>query len=212
MISSWKEVNAEKYLAIMDLHGDLHKTFKIIYGKDLSSIPIGDITSGKFDWIKNEPKTVDIRFVWIQGKRFGMVNFDDMSMGEFIDLSMFSEDWKKNIWEIMAICYRPVTGLSVKNKWKEFWGKVIWIAGHRLSRQDLKDRGVKLMTNLDYKVEKYDAKTHLQNAKHFKQLSSEVLNSFLLFFSALSILRMGNTLKSLAEEIRPKKKRSPKKG
>ncbi len=212
MIKNWKDVSAEKYHQLMDLSGDTQKIFKIIFEQDLNSLPLSVINSGELDWIKETPATVDIRFITIDGVKMGLVSFDDLSMGEYIDLSMYGEDWKTNIWNIMALCYRPVVGNTLRLKWQEFKGKVLAVAGAILKRRDLTEKAAYMIANMDYTIEKYDPKKHLLNANKFKGVNSEFYNSFLLFFSALSILRMENTLKSLIQEIRPKKKRSPKKG
>jgi hypothetical protein len=211
MIKSWKQVNAEKYHKLMDIDGDLQSMFKIIFEQEISKIPISSINNGDFDWIKSTPDTVDIRFLTIDGTRFGLIDFDDLSMGEYIDLTMYTEDWKSNIWDIMAICYRPVTGITWRHKVKSFWGLCYMVAGILLKNQEVKNKASKMIVNMDYKIEKYDAKIHGKNAEKMKSISAEQYNSFLLFFSALSILKMGNTLKSLFEKISPKNP-SPKKG
>ena len=68
---------------------------------------------------------------------YGLVNFDDMTIGEFADLDVIvsSENADNRIHEILAILYRPITG----RKWKKNLIEKYDIDGFRHRSQEFLD-------------------------------------------------------------------------
>ena len=210
MVKSWKDLNAEQYMRLMDLENN-EEIIQIVYGKSVKDIPLSELKSENLDFLKQNPEKTDIRFFEHKGKKYGMAKFDELSLGEYIDLTTFAEDWKTNIWKIMAIFYRPIIGLSLKHRIRYQLGKIVYGAGIFADSKKWQDRGSKMLMNLDYKISKYDD-TDLKREGIYKEMSAIQFHSFLLFFSLLYLKKMEDTLRSL--EL-PKgtilKKPSPKK-
>ncbi len=205
MIQSWKDLTAEQYLKISSSKDD-KEIIKSLFGKDLNQIPIKYFQEGALDFLKTNPLPVDVTTYILEDKVYKLVPMDKISMGEYIDLTTYSEQWELNIWKMMCILYRPTEGLNLKSRLKSWWGNRLIKGGALLNNEKLIQIGNSLVTNLDYTTEKYDPEKHLQNEDDFKKMSADQFYSFLLFFSLLSIKKMQGTLKSSS----PTKKRTQK--
>ncbi len=208
MITSWKDITAEQYLLISSSKDD-KEIIKSLFGKELNQIPIRYFEEGALDFLKANPVPVDVTTFILENKVYKLVPLDKISMGEYIDLTTYSETWQINIWKMMCILYRPIKGLNLKSRFKSWWGNRLIKGGTLLGNQKLVKVGVSLISNLDYTTEKYDPDHHLQNEQDFKKMPADQFYSFLLFFSLLSTKRTLDTLKSLSPTKKKTRKTNP---
>ena len=209
MVNSWKDLTAAHYMELMDLK-DQNRIIEIVYGKPLKDIPLNELNAERLAFLKQDPEKDDIRFFTHEGKRYGMAKLDELSFGEYIDITSFAEDWKANVWKIMCIVYRPIIGLSLKQKIKTAIGKYIYGVGVFASNKKWIDKGTAMMMNMDYKIAKYDDKD-LEREEIYKTMGANQFHSFVLFFSLLYLKRIEDTLRSMDKPKRRKKSPSPKK-
>jgi hypothetical protein len=206
MVNSWKDLTAEQYVQLMDLT-DNNEIVKIVYGKDIKDIPLSQLKPENLEFLKSDPKKTDIRFYTHKGKRYGMVQFDNMSLGEYIDLTSLAENWKDNIWKIMAIIYRPIVGLSLKHKLRFTLGKIVYGVGIFAKHKWWLDKGSAMLMNLDYKIAKY-SDNDMNRADIYKSMPADQFHSFVLFFSLLYLRKMTDILKSSIPEKKTKTKKA----
>jgi len=206
MVNSWKDLTAEQYMRLMDLK-DQNEIVEIVYGKPIKDVPLSQINEGALDFLNVDPEKTDIRFFEHKGTKYGFVKFDELSLGEYVDLTTMTSEWKHNIWKIMSILYRPIVGWNLKHKLKYRLGKFVYLVGHFSKSPKLLKKGKNLLMNLDYQIAKYDG--NMNNADNFKSMSAIQFHSFVLFFSLLYLRKIEDILKSLEIEKTKKKKKSP---
>ena len=121
LISKWSEVTLESWLNLIDLHeGSKSKEAEGTIAA-LSNIPkdlikqleLKDVAiiMGKIAEIQAEPNSRLIRIVEIDGIEYGMhPDLDSITLGEYADIETFiKNDIEKNLPELMAVLYRPIT-------------------------------------------------------------------------------------------------------
>ena len=209
MVQSWKDLTAEQYLKIMDTK-DTKELVSIVYGKDANSIPVSYYSNGALDFLQEDPAKTDVLTFKSGDKVYKLTHLDKMSMGEYIDVTTFAENWKDNIFKIMCVLYRPMKGLNWKHKLKMWWGKKAFEGGAILGNGKIMALGARILHNMDYTLETYDSEIHLKNEDDFKSMSANQFHSFVLFFSLVLTTRIPGILKSTQSKSKEKKV-SPKK-
>lgn len=117
-----------------------------------------------------------------EGKQYGYRPMHKMSMDEYVDLDNLTKDTDKNINDILAILYRPVT----KNKLQS--GKFVAKSTFKV----LKDQAE---NGFDYyEVEKYDNEVRKDRAKEYDGFPASVALGALGFFLGTATLLSSDTL------------------
>ena len=121
LISSWEEVTLEKWLKLIDFASETKTKEAEETIAALSTIPkqlikqlelkdIAAIMSKLSEFQQQQDRSLK-RIIEIDGKRYGFhPDLDSITLGEWADLETFiKQDIEKNLPEVMAILYRPVT-------------------------------------------------------------------------------------------------------
>ena len=160
LIKSWKDVNLETWLKLMEFHegaksveaeetiaalSDIPKTLI----KELSIKDVAIILEAVAELQRKQDSSLK-RIIEIDGKKYGFhPDLEQISLGEYADLEhIMKTHMYKHMTEIMAILYRPVTEVG-KN-------------------------GV-------YTIEPYDGNIKIR-AEEMKKMSAEQVHSALVFF------------------------------
>jgi len=121
--TSWSEVSLEQYSKLMlalekDSNNDIEdiiKTLNALVGidvKTLSKVPLKQLKMayGELSVLTaSMPNTELKRMIEVEGLEFGFIpDFDELSLGEFVDLDNYIQDAWNNLDKIMAVLYRGV--------------------------------------------------------------------------------------------------------
>ena len=120
LINSWKDVTLESYVKLIhsDNESKIEEALKHI--DVLTDIPkklvkqLGvkevAVILEKLSELQNEDSYLQ-NIIHLNGKEYGFhPNFDELTLGEYADIEMlFKNDIHKNLPELMAILYRPIT-------------------------------------------------------------------------------------------------------
>jgi hypothetical protein len=121
LISSWEEVTLEKWLKLIDFASETKTKEAEETIAALSTIPkqlikqleLKDIAAimSKLSEFQQQQDSSLKRIIEIDGKRYGFhPDLESISLGEWADLETFiKQDIEKNLPEVMAILYRPIT-------------------------------------------------------------------------------------------------------
>lgn len=121
LISSWEEVTLEKWLKLIDFASETKTKEAEETIAALSTIPkqlikqleLKDIAAimSKLSEFQQQQNSSLKRIIEIDGKRYGFhPDLDSITLGEWADLETFiKQDIEKNLPEVMAILYRPIT-------------------------------------------------------------------------------------------------------
>ena len=121
LISSWEEVTLEKWLKLIDFASETKTKEAEETIAALSTIPkqlikqleLKDIAAimSKLSEFQQQQDSSLKRIIEIDGKRYGFhPDLDSITLGEWADLETFiKQDIEKNLPEVMAILYRPIT-------------------------------------------------------------------------------------------------------
>ena len=122
------------------------------------------------------------------GVMYGFSNIHRMSLGEYNDLERLAKEPLKNLHEIMAILYRPITEHKLDTS--------TWKVKHMLKL------AVKKVDNIfkRYEVEKYDSNKRVINADIMKDLPVAFALGAMGFFLETASLSSITTLHSLPKE------------
>jgi hypothetical protein len=210
MTTSWKDITAEQYLKITKSK-DNKEILQIIFDTDLNKIPVKYFDGSGLEFLTDLPKPVDVTTYIREDKVYKLVPLDKISMGEYIDLTSLAENWEENVWKIMTILYRPVSGVNPKHRFKRWLGQKMIDGGKIFRNKKMITLGSSLFYNLDYVVEKYDPDKHFLNQPDFKEMSADQFYSFMLFFSLLSTKKTLGTPKSSSPTKKRAKKANPSK-
>jgi hypothetical protein len=121
LISKWSDVTLEKWLKLIDFHeGSKSKEAEETIAA-LSNIPkelikqleLKDVAiiMGKIAELQSKQDSSLKRIVEIDGKEYGFhPDLDSITLGEYADIETFiKNDIEKNLPELMAVLYRPIT-------------------------------------------------------------------------------------------------------
>jgi hypothetical protein len=120
LIESWEDVTLERYIKLVhsDNESKVEEALKQIDG--LTTIPrdlvkqLGvkevAVILNKLSELQKEDSYLK-NIISLNGKEYGFhPNFDELTLGEYADIEvLFKNDIHKNLPELMAILYRPVT-------------------------------------------------------------------------------------------------------
>ena len=121
LINSWSDGTLEKWLQIIDLEtGSKTKeaeetitALSDIPKKLVKELPLRDaaLIMSKIAELQSEQDTVLKKVFEIEGVEYAMhPNLDDITLGEYADIESFIKDGlEKNLPELMAVLFRPVT-------------------------------------------------------------------------------------------------------
>ena len=121
LISSWEEVTLEKWLKLIDFASETKTKEAEETIAALSTIPkqlikqleLKDVVAimSKLTEFQQKQNSSLKRIIEIDGKRYGFhPDLDSITLGEWADLETFiKQDIEKNLPEVMAILYRPIT-------------------------------------------------------------------------------------------------------
>ena len=121
LISSWEEVTLENWLKLIDFATQTKTKEAEETIATLSNMPkelikqleLKDIAAimSKLSELQQKQNTSLKRIIEINGKRYGFhPDLNSITLGEWADLETFiKKDLEKNLPEVMAILYRPIT-------------------------------------------------------------------------------------------------------
>jgi hypothetical protein len=121
LINSWEEVSLEKWLKLIDFRNGTKSKEAEETIAALSNIPNDLIKQLELkDVVVIMSKMAELqagqdsslkRIIEIEGKRYGFhPDLDSITLGEYADIeTMIKSDIEKNMPELMAILYRPIT-------------------------------------------------------------------------------------------------------
>ena len=207
MLKHWKELNKmstlnerEHIISIISALTDL--TPEQILDWDMKSIIA---VHNELHKIVTEINPEFYPIIEWEGQLWGFSTMSKMTMGEYIDLDTLSKDSDKNINQILAILYRPVT----KNN----------VSGTFMVKSTLKAMKYDVENVFDYyELEKYDPVTRKQRASMFDNFPMEMalgamaffldINSLLLSDSQIYSLKLNEELmKNWMETLTPSRQR-----
>jgi hypothetical protein len=113
---------------------------------------------------------------------YGFRQFKDLTLGEYVDLEKLCKDPNKNLSNIMAILYRPIT----KHKFNDWKFKLV----HNVR---LLTKQVDNIFNY-YEVEEYDSKKREINSQALEEMPASFALGALGFFLGLGNLFLTTTL------------------
>jgi hypothetical protein len=121
-----------------------------------------------------------------KGVVYGFQPLSKMTLGEWIDCDTYAKDWKTQLHNLLAICYRPITKHNHKNfAWRVKYNVKVW-AGQSTSPFSI------------YDVEPYNVESALVREELFKELPIEIAQGALAFFLEIGMKYLENTITSLA--------------
>ena len=121
LISKWSDVTLEKWLKLIDFHEgskskEAEETIAALSNipKDLiKQLELKDVAiiMGKIAELQQEQDSSLKRIVEIDGKEYGFhPDLDSITLGEYADIETFiKNDIEKNLPELCAVLYRPIT-------------------------------------------------------------------------------------------------------
>jgi|TARA_R110001599_G_scaffold7054_1_gene34910 hypothetical protein len=121
LISKWSDVTLEKWLKLIDFETgsktkEAEETIAALSNipKDLiKQLELKDVAiiMGKIAELQQEEDSSLKRIVEIDGKEYGFhPDLDSITLGEYADIETFiKNDIEKNLPELMAVLYRPIT-------------------------------------------------------------------------------------------------------
>jgi len=121
LISSWQEVSLEKWLKLIDFTKETKTkeaaetiaALSTIPKKLINQLELKDVAAimSKLSEFQQQQDSSLKRIIEINGKRYGFhPDLDSITLGEWADLETFvKQDIEKNLPEVMAILYRPIT-------------------------------------------------------------------------------------------------------
>jgi len=121
LISKWSDVTLEKWLKLIDFHEgskskEAEETIAALSNipKDLiKQLELKDVAiiMGKIAELQSKQDTSLKRIVEIDGKEYGFhPDLDSITLGEYADIETFiKNDIEKNLPELCAVLYRPIT-------------------------------------------------------------------------------------------------------
>lgn len=118
---SWDEVTLGQYIEFLSTDfnelEDIKKFYRTIsiicdiseeYIKNMSLIDINNIIYD-LNWINEKPKNQFKPVITIDKQKYGSIpNFNQIKVGEWLDLENYMSDFDNNLHKILAIIYRPV--------------------------------------------------------------------------------------------------------
>lgn len=119
------------------------------------------------------------------GELWGFRNMSKMSLGEYIDLDMLTKEYEKNINQILALLYRPIT----KNK---------LTTANFMVKSTLKALKYDVENVFEYyEIEEYDPSIRQQRAELFDNFPVEIaLGSMAFFLDTATMLSSDSQLSS----------------
>ena len=121
LISKWADVNYETWLKLIDFQNgtktkEAEETIAALSNipKDLiKQLELKDIVNimSKVSEMQQEQDSALKRIIEVEGKRYGFhPDLSSISLGEWADIETFiKQDIEKNLPEVMAVLYRPIT-------------------------------------------------------------------------------------------------------
>jgi hypothetical protein len=121
LIDSWSDVTLEKWMQVIDIEtGSKTKeaqetiaAFSDIPKKLIKELPLRDVAiiMGKVAELQSKQNTLLRKIFEIDGVEYGMhPNLTEMTLGEYADIESFIKaGLEKNMPEIMAVLFRPIT-------------------------------------------------------------------------------------------------------
>jgi hypothetical protein len=119
---SWDELKLSQYIEFITTDfeslSDINKMFRVVSimcdidEDSISKLNLEQINMiiSELEWVYIKPKYEFARIVTIDGIKYGSIpNFNNIKVGEWIDIENYIKDFKKNIHKILAIIYRPIT-------------------------------------------------------------------------------------------------------
>ena len=120
-INSWDDVTLDKWLKLVDINKDSSSEEALQTIKQLTNIPenlikelsIADVSviMEHFTKLQEKANTELTNIIEIDGKEYGFhPKLDDITLGEYADIeTMIVNGLEKNLPELMAVLYRPIT-------------------------------------------------------------------------------------------------------
>ena len=120
-INDWSDVTLDKWLKLVDIDKDSSSKEALETLKQLTNIPedlikelsISDVSviMEHFTKLQTEAETELKNIIEIDGKEYGFhPKLDDITLGEYADIeTMIVNGLEKNLPELMAVLYRPIT-------------------------------------------------------------------------------------------------------
>ena len=122
-----------------------------------------------------------------EGKQYGYRPMHKMNLDEYVDIDMLTKDTDRNINDILAILYRPITeNRLVSNKW--------------IAKQTFKVLKGEVENGFDYyEIEKYDNRIREQVAPSYDNFPASLALGALGFFLGSNHLLLKNTESSFLQ-------------
>ena len=120
-INDWSDVTLDKWLKLVDIDKDSSSKEALETLKQLTNIPedlikelsISDVSviMEHFTKLQTEAETELKNIIEIDGKEYGFhPKLDDITLGEYAEIeTMIVNGLEKNLPELMAVLYRPIT-------------------------------------------------------------------------------------------------------
>lgn len=204
-------INHYKLLNKANLLSNLDQRLAIISAitnqplENIKSLPINNVVE-LYTKANNIIKELEPEFYPViewNDKLWGYSNMSHMSFGEYIDLDNLTKETDKNINQILALLYRPVT----KNK---------LTTATYLTKSTLKALKYDVENVFDYyELEEYDPTIRKQRADEFDNFPMEIAMGAMTFFLDIKAMLLSDSqiysLKPIEEEIKKEMSKMNKK-
>jgi len=118
------------------------------------------------------------------GVMYGFRNMSKMNLGEYIDLDTLTKDVERNLTEILALLYRPVTRNDIKT------GAFIWKSTIKALKYEVEN-----VFNY-YDIEEYDPDVRKIKADDFEEFPLDIALGAMAFFLGTKAMLLNGTLLS----------------
>ena len=148
------------------------------------------------DIMNNKNQQSFHRIIEWNGVMYGFRNMSKMNLGEYIDLDTLTKDVERNLTDILALLYRPVTRNEINT------GAFIW-------KSTIKALKYEVENVFDYyDVEDYDADIRKTKAPDFEEFPLDIALGAMAFFLGTKAMLLSDTLlsshKTQMEKMRKK--------
>jgi hypothetical protein len=86
----------------------------------IENMPMKDLMAefSKWDFLNVLPKEKEIKIIKIDGKKFGLIKFDEMSFAQLVDIEEYINDGGviKNLHKILSVLYLPIDRYNILTK------------------------------------------------------------------------------------------------
>lgn len=198
---NWETLTVKQYQQLLQEGEDLKpdRLVEILTGKSKLQMTVAEFENVRIGNIQPPDDLGWNKIILHNGVYYGRVDMDTLSYGEFVDLMDYGKDPAKNLVEIVALIYRPITEFPTKSKLQ------IRLAQYLSQTASMGNRYkwiYNLVEKARFSVEQYDPiKCDLRH-KEIKAFPAHAAHYCLTFFLTYYQLSVADSLKSSVDKMK----------